>query len=366
MPETVIDLTELELNPQEAQSLSEVVFEKKIEKGSLNTFHAVITGIQSGKKIPFVGNLGLVGECIDGCNLPSGSSLPMSEKEWAPKTIGFRLTHCSKDVNGLATYLKKKINRYPDEYDMAASPEETVILMKAEEATEDMLWRLLHFGDTAIQNVEDSGYLKDEVNIKYFKCINGLWPKVMAETELTTGGKYFVSIAANAGVSYTAQDTLATDFTKGLVKSMIAKADPRLKAAVSKILLMTDSLAENLRSSMEEVAWKNAIDINKDLQAITAAYGQTNYVGTYRGVDIYAVVNWDTIIRTYFDNGTVWNKPHRALLTTPDNIPVGTPSTQMLGSLDSFYDRNDKLNYVDAEIMVDIQILEDYMAVAAY
>lgn len=366
MPGTVIDLTELSLNPQEAQSLSEVIFEKKIEKGSLTAMHSVITGIQHGKKIPFVGSLGLVGECIDGCNLPDGAELAMSEKEWDPKTIGFRLTHCSKDVNALATYLKKKINKYPDEYDMTSSPEETVILMKAEEATEDMLWRLLHFGDKSIANVEDSGYLKNGIDIKYFKCINGLWPKVFAEANLTTGGDYFVSIPKNAEASYSLQDALATDYTKSLITAMLTKADYRLKGASNKILLITDSLAENLRASVEDAVWRNAVDIKKDLQAITAAYGQTNYLFTYRDTDIYAVINWDKIIRTYFNNGTKYDKPHRALLTTPDNIPVGTPSTAMLGSMDSFYERKDKKNYVDAEIMVDIQVLEDYMAVAAY
>lgn len=363
---SVIDLAELDLNPQEAQSISEIIFEKKIEKGNLNTMHAVVTGIQHGKKIPFVGHLGMVGECIEGCDIPSGSDIPMSEKAWSPKAVGFRLVHCSKDLNSLATYLKKKISKYPDAYDMTGSPEETVILMKAEDAIEDMLWRIVHFGDKTIENVTDDGYLKDGVDVKFFNCINGLWPTVFATTALSSGGDHFVSISANAGVSYTAQDTLATDTTKTLIKTMTKKADYRLKSADNKILLMTDSLAENLRDSYEEVAWKNAVDIKADLAAITAQYGKTNYIGTYRDIDMYSVVNWDTIIRANFDNGTIWDKPHRAILTTPDNIPVGTPSTEMLAGLDSFYERKDKKNYVDGEIEVDFQLLEDYMAVAAY
>ena len=362
----VINIDDLALAPQEAQSLSEVIFEKKIEKGNLTTMHSVITGIQHGKKIPFVGQLGLVGECISGCDAPDGASLAMSEKTWEPKTIGFRLEHCSKDLNSLVTYLKKKVQRYPDEYDISGSAEQTVVQMRAEDATEDMLWRFLHFGDKAIANVEDDGYLKDGVNVKFFNCINGLWTKVFAEANLSSGGKYYVSIAKNGEASYTAQDALATDYTKGLIKDMIKKADARLKSAPNKVLLATDSLIENLLASFEEVSWKNAMDVKADLARLTATYGRTAYIATYRGVDIYRVVNWDETIRTYFDNGTKWNLPHRALLTTPDNIPIGTPSTEMLGSLDSFYDRKDKKNYVDAEIMVDIQLLEDYMAVAAY
>lgn len=362
---TVIDLTGLDLQAEQVQSISELVFEKKIEKGNLNTMHAVQTGIQSGKKIGFVGHLGLVGECIDGCNIPSGSSVPMSEKEWQPKTIGFRLEHCSKDVNGLAVYLKKKISKYPDEYDMTGSPEETVILMKAEDATEDMLWRHLHFGDTEISNIADGGYLKDGVAIKFWNCIDGLWKQVFSTTSLASGGKYYVAIAANAGANYTAQE-LAVDAGKALIKAMIKKADSRLKSATNKILLMTESIAENLLDSYEDVAWKNAVDINKDLANITANYGKTNYIGTYRGIDLYSVVNWDSTITTYFDNGTKYDKPHRAILTTPDNIPIGTPSTEMMGSLDSFYDRKSKLNFVDGELMIDVKLLEDYMAVAAY
>lgn len=363
---SVIDVQDLELSPEQAQSVSEVIFEKKIEKGNLNTIHSVILNIQQGKKIPFAGRLGLVGECITDCTPPAGSVLPMSEKEWAPKTIGFRLTHCSKDLNSLVTFLKKKVNKYPDEYDMTGSAEEAVVLSVAEDATEDMLWRHLHFGDKAITNVDDDGYLKDGVATKYFGCIDGLWAKVMAESALSAGGAHHVAIAANAQATYVLQDTLAADYTKGLIKSMLRKADARLKTAQNKVLLLTESLVENLMDSFEEAAWKNSINVKEELKKITSDYGKTTYIGTYRGIDIYTMPYWDETIRTYFDNGTVWDKPHRALLTTPDNIPVGTPSTEMLGSMESFYDRTDKKNYVDAELIVDIQVLEDYMAVAAY
>jgi hypothetical protein len=366
---TAINIDALSLVAEQANDISQVIFEKKIEKGSIAAFHAVITGIQHGKKIPFVGNIAIVGECIEGCAIPDSASIPMSEQTWAPKTLGFRLEHCSKDLNSLAFYLKKKISNAVDQYDMTNSPEETIIQMKAEDATEEMLWRILHFGDTAMLKVAGGGVLVDTagIKLKYFTCLDGLWKQVFTKYgPAISGGANYVAIPANATASYALQDTLAADYTKGLIKAMIKKADSRLKTSASKILLLTESLAENLMDSYEETAWKNAVNIKKDLADLTSAYGQGNYIGTYRGIDIFSMPYWDNSIRAWFDNGTKWDKPHRALLTTADNIPVGTPSTEMLGSLDSFYDRKDKKNYVDGEVMVDIKILETYMAVAAY
>ena len=47
---TVINIDDLALAPQEAQSLAEAIFEKKIEEGNLTTMHSESQGFSMAKK----------------------------------------------------------------------------------------------------------------------------------------------------------------------------------------------------------------------------------------------------------------------------------------------------------------------------
>ncbi len=75
---------------------------------------------------------------------------------------------------------------------------------------------------------------------------------------------------------------------------------------------------------------------------------------------------WDRTIRKYQDDLTVHVLPHRALLTTPGNIPIGTLSESDMDSLESFYDKKDKTNIVDYGYFLDAKHLESYMSSVAY
>jgi len=355
---SVINAEDLSLNPQEASDISKVVFEKAVTSGDLSKFHAIVTGVQSDTKIPFVGALGLVGEAVEGCDIPSSAEIVMTEKVWTPKNIEFQLSHCSADLSQLLTYAKKKMATYEDQYNYTGSAEETIVLMQAETALAKMLERVLHFGDTSIANVDDGGYLKDGVQVKYFNALNGLWKQIFSsDAEVVT-------ISANAGNSY-ANQALAADATIGILQSMMVKADSRLKVADGKVILLSRSLADNLMNTAETLSAAMSGDFTKTV-AGQVTYGATNQLGVYRGIPVFVVDGWDSTIRAYFDNGTKWDKPHRALFTTIDNIPVGTPSAETLGSLESWYNKDEKKNKVRGGVRVDIKLLQDYMAVAAY
>lgn len=357
MPQSVINAEDLSLNPQEASDISKVVFEKAVTSGDLSQFHAVVTGIQSDTKIPFVGSLGLVGEAIEGCDIPTDAQIVMTEKVWTPKNVEFQLSHCSADLSQLVTYAKKRMAVYEDQYDYSGSAEETIVLMQAETALSKMLSRVLHFGDTSISNVDDGGYLKDGIAPKYFNALDGLWKQVFSSAAPV------VTITENAGASYVAQ-ALADNAAAGYLQQIVTKADSRLKSAEGKVIMVTRSLADNLLNTAETASLTSSSDFLKTVATQAATSG--NQVGLYRGIPVYIMDEWDTTISAYFDNGTKLDKPHRALFTTMDNIPVGTPSAATLGSLESWYNKDEKKNKIRGGVRVDIKLLQDYMAVAAY
>lgn len=354
---SVINAEDLSLNPQEASDISKVVFEKAVTSGDLSQFHAVVTGVQSDTKIPFVGALGLVGEAVEGCDIPTDAQILMSEKVWTPKNVEFQLSHCSADLSQLVTYAKKRMRVYEDQFDYTGSAEETIVLMQAETALSKMLSRILHFGDTAIDNVSGGGYLKNGVDVKYFNALDGLWKQVFSSSAPV------VTISANAGVSYAAQ-ALATDAAFGILQQLVTKADSRLKMADGKVILLTRSLADNFLNTAEIASATISGDFTKTVATQAANMG--TQLGLYRGIPVYVMDEWDATISAYFDNGTKLDKPHRALFTTMDNIPVGTPSVETLGTLESWYNKDYKQNKVRGGVRVDIKLLQDYLAVAAY
>ncbi len=360
---SVITTSGLSFDAIEPSEISKYVFESALFNGTLSVLHRIDTGIQAAEKIRLVGLPGLAGECITDCDAPSGTTLAMSEKEWSPKTIGFRLVHCSKDLTQQLIALKKRMARYPDEYDASGSPEFEVLANAADITTRKMLFRHAHFGDTAIAPVSSGGYLKNGVDVKYFNCINGVWQQIFAG--VTANKITRVVVSENAGSDYLAQE-LAADATFNTLRAMLNKADARLKQNRTGLYFaVTRTFADNWLDTLEAKSLANAVNAREtmDTQGVP---GSEFLIGSYRGIPIYVMDEWDEIITGYFDNGTSYDKPNRAILTSVDNVPVGTPSEEMLGSMDSWYERKDKKIYLDGEANFDVKILEEYKIVVAY
>jgi len=150
---------------------------------------------------------------------------------------------------------------------------------------------------------------------------------------------------------------LADDEALGLFKKIFKQADKRLVKDGSAELLVTASLFDNFVDTLENKTIANGfLDRAED--------GSVNI--RYRGVPIVMMDIWDRTIDQYQDNGTKWNLPHRAILTSKSNIPVGTMSVEDLSTLDSFYDKVSKTNIIDAVYTIDAKHLENYLTVAAY
>lgn len=365
-PIAIIDIAALTLAPEEATSISEVIFEQKIAYGDINDLHLVITGIQAAKKIPFVGDIPTVGQCLEACEIPDGARIPMSEKVWDPKRMGFRLENCSADLDNLLSYVKKKIRVIEDIYDFSGSPEENVIMLRAMDGMEEMLWRLIEFGDKDIANQTNGGELVDGEDVNKFNCIDGLWKQLTTMYGAgVNGGAFFTPITQNGLASYAAQ-TLTGQQAYDYIKAVYRKADPRLKENENAVIYVTRSVADAYLDYLEEKSIVNSFNVRELLRTQGEQPKKTFLLDYYRGVPIMVVPFWDKAINAYFNNGTIWSKPNRILFTTKSNIPIGTPSTEMLGSMKSFYSEYHKVNIVDAEIFVDVKVLEDYMASVAY
>jgi len=193
-------------------------------------------------------------------------------------------------------------------------------------------------------------------NVKFFTPMNGLFKKIKAA--VVAGQMDRVTIAKNAELTKAAQ-ALAADASLGYFESVWGLADSRLKADSRKVMYVTNSIFENYRQSLQTKGTPYDITLTTD------GFSELKW----NGVPIRNMENiWD-LNNAYFgegESGLANLEPHKILLTVPDNIPVGTLNEGDFDTIEAFYDKITRNNYMAYGFTLDAQVLEGYMAVAAY
>lgn len=352
---TLIDLSDLTLNPQEADEVGKIIVERVYGHPALNSQHRVETGIVMKEQIVLAGRIGLLGKKLTDCKPPEDNKqVPMSQKYWEPIDWGFRMSHCAKSVNQLFKAFQRKMKR-GDYNDLQGEQEMLFIISRVEEAMIENLHRLIWFGDTEMDIVDEGGYLADAqaADLPYWTVLDGLWKQIFAG--VTASHIPHVNITLNEAATTALQFTIPAGFALGIFRGLFNAADTRLRTAVDKKIYVTQSIAEEWISYLED---KSLVFSLQEVQD-----GISNL--RYRGAEIVVRDDWDRHIIN-FDNGTVINFPHRALMTTPDNIPVGTMDEESLTEVKSWFSNDDDVNYLQVQSRFDVKYLEGYMAVAAY
>jgi len=353
----IIDFTALTLNPEEALSLSEIVFEKVFENPTLTEVHEVVTGVIYDKFIPIFGKLGMVGKASThgtGCGVnDSDAEIPTSQKKWSPKEISTRLTHCKKDVPELFKAFKRRVKAL-DSYDLEGSEEMQFLASELIESMLEAIWRIAWFADTTADNVSGGGVITDGIDVEFFDMIDGLFKQIF--TAVAGGSIKKISIPENAGTTYVAQDNLPIDRAYEVFKAVYNGADSRLRGVKGAKILATDSMIANWIDFME--------DKSLTFQTERAEKGTSKL--TFRGIPIVKMDIWDRMIRAYEDDGSAWHLPHRVVFTIPQNIPIGTMDEESMQEVDSFYEKKDKTNILDAVWTEDAKLIQEYLTIVAY
>jgi len=351
---SVINAEGLTLHAREAETVSEVIFARVFNESDLAEYHEIETGIDVNTQIAFAGRLGLLGKKTVGCQPNEAGGFALTEKFWTPVLEDFRLRHCQADMPALFKMFRKSQRINPDFFDAVGSQEFGVIISAVETALQENIHRKVWFNDTAAATTANGGVFKVGTDLDYFNSFNGLFKQLF--TAVTAGKVTRVPIDVNTGAGYNAQ-ALAADAAIGIFEKMVTGADERLVAADDAFILASRSLADNYRATLRN---KN---LGSGFMEVTEG-GRPKLL--FDGIEVKVRYDWDRYIKTYQDNGTKYNLPHRAVFTTKSNIPVGTLSDADLSKLDVFYDKTLKTNFMDAAYTIDVKLLEEYMVVAAY
>jgi len=348
---SLIDVALMTLNLEESKEVGALILEKAFVEGELSSEHAIETGIEHNTQIPFAGKISDSLKASTGCTPNAGTGVAFSEKVWSPKLYDTRWEHCAGDANKLFKLFQKAQRMNPDFYNRISSPEMGVIYSLIEQMLKDTLPNKIWFSDTAAADIAGLGVFKNGTDVDLYNVIDGLFKQIFADLNVV-----HVPITANAGATYALQ-ALGTDAALGIFTAMVNGADSRLLEDGTAQILATRSLVDNYRNTLRTKTLGAGF-----IEIVEGGKPQLYFDG-------YKVVTksqWDRTIKSVQDNGTTWNLPHRAIFTTPENIPVGTLSSDDFGKLDSFYDQYRKSNVIDVVFSLDAKHLESYMTVAAY
>jgi len=349
-----IDVSALTINTEEASEIGAAILEKEFVNGLLSEYHNIETGIEHDTQIVFAGKIADGLKVVSGCTPNAGGNLVLTEKKWEPKKYDVRFTHCASDMSALLKLFKKAQRVNPDFFDRVDSEELGLVASRVIMMLRDTLPEKIWFSDTAAAVHGSGGVFTTGVDVDLYNVQDGLFKQVIAA--INSGDDNYVEISENAGANYAAQ-VLATDKALAILTSMRKAADERLLDDPEAAFYVTRSIAENYRDSIRT-------------KTLGAGFVERTENGTnqlfFDGIPVKVMNFWDRFIKANQDNTTKYNLPNRALLTTPENIPVGTLSEDDFEALDSFYDKTLKSNIMDVALSLDMKFLEGYMAVAAY
>ena len=349
-----IDVSELTLNPEEVRDAGQIILEKEFINGVLSDNHSIETGIEHDKNIVFAGKIvdSLIAD--NGCAPAEGGTLGFTELTWSPKTYSTRYTHCAGDMNNLLKIFKKAKRMNPDFYDQVDSEAMGLFAARVGTMLREVLPKKVWFSDTTANVHTAAGVFTTGTTLGLWNVIDGLWKQIFAG--ISSGDENYVEISKNSGATYAAQK-LAPDDAYNVFEEMVDAMDERLSEDVDARIYASSSMCKNYRKTLR----------NKTLNAGFIEIAENGKKVLYfDNLPIVEMFVWDSTIKASQNNGTIHNLPHRALITTPDNIPVGTLATEDFEELDSFYDKTLKSNIMDVALSLDTKFLLPYMAVAAY
>lgn len=308
------------------------------------------TGVVNGKKLGRVHSIGDVGKNRSGCKPTYEKPVVIgTEKSWAlgPWQIAEELCYAELE-NTLAKY---GMNSGTEIGDLQNTPYWDHVLMPLlEKAIIEMFWRIVWFGDTDAKNIADSGIITDGVNIELFNMCDGLFKQLKAISADNPG--QFTKIAANEETTYIKQKEAirVPGVAIGIVDDMLSDCDSRIFDDTQAAIYMTNSLFKALRNDVKKVQ-------NLHLEVEQIASGIK--LSEYDGHSIIVLDVWDRLIKKFENDGTKLNAPYRALISTPNNLFVGTEDTQRVADLDVTFDKKDRMNYIFAQSNIGAVVGED-------
>ena len=346
-----VNLSALTFTADQLRQMNELMVEAVLTAPELSMFHTFQTGIRNDKEIGIApGTLGLIGKSAQGCGTrtPESNTLTVELKKWEPKRIEVILRQCYTDLETSLAKLARNLN--VQIYDLTSTEYFAFVLEILQKDIPKMVFRHLWFGDKDAANVSDSpaGVITDGISVDYFNLIDGYF--LQLATIYAADANRKTSIAANAQATTALQfSTFSATNALDALNAVVDGAPAELTAQPDRFILCTDSVHKKARRALQ------ALGVAYKIELQTAGL----IISEWDGIKLYSIPLWDQWIRAYESNGTKLNNPHRIVYTTKSNLVAGMEGNGLFESLDVYYDKITKYNYIETVDAFDAKIMMD-------
>lgn len=351
------------------EQFRELILEPTITSPDLAQILTIRDGTKAKEDILFVKGLSKITKLDTGCGtVPNTPGMDVEKLTWDPVALESWLAECAADFD--RTFLSWGLANGYDKYDL----QKAVIKIKNGTATSDAqtmnywnefvqesmelalrndIFRIGFFGDPAITAAQ----LTLASDVTNYNQLRGLWPQIIALATQYASVRAYTIQANQAGAgSQMLPDGEATKIFTSLVFG--AGIDQRLRSGDfgTPIILCTQSVADNWALERQS---KN-LDTSFKLM-------ETGLVGPrYNNLEIIPRPEWDRIIAADFNKSGVLNLPHRAVLTTKENLQLGFDSYDAATNVDSWYNKETKYTHMRGNWKMDAKVMRPFLLRAAF
>ena len=340
--------TNIPLEPENLRSLRDAIIVKVLEDENLRRF-CRIKKVRNGEPLALIGEMDAVGHTGAGCN-PTFEEIGIDNalKRWALGAWSIALEICYENLEEtIAEYCLKSGTAIGD---LSGTDFMAIYTEMLTTQMRRMIWRMAWFGDTNMDTIANGGILANTEDPTLFTMCDGFFNRL--QTIITNDPTKTTAIAANSQATYSAQTAAirTAGVATALVDSILADADPRINMNGNAILLMNKKLADALKMDVKAtykaiMPWERIFDGFE--------------VAQYDGVTVASCATWDYMINKYFNTGTAWEEPFRAVLFNPENFIIGCDANDPVSDLDIWFNKDERMNKIYAAGKIDTMIAQD-------
>ncbi|MBA7500907.1 hypothetical protein ES704_03669 [subsurface metagenome] len=333
------------------------ILEEAFKKPAVTRFCTVVGDIKAKKQIAFLERFSKVTLQDAGCGTGKSDKLiPMHEKFWEPVPTKIWLTPCWADFQDSFFVWSEKAGLARE--DLTNTDLADYLMDVIEDAALEDLLRMMWFSDKLAAVHGAGGVFKNATDIQFYDLTDGFFQQIIAGVAIAAGTWGHIPnspIAQNALASYNAQMSLNAGQSLTIFRNLITNADRRLLQHPERMIICTQSIFDNWADYKESKVLESSFK-NEDTQL---------WEGKYRSTPIIPFPLWDQYIQGDQHNGTKYNKPHRAVLTVPQNLQVGFCSPESTTKFIAFLDEVTELYHIKAGYKFDTVLMQAYLTSVA-
>ena len=316
--------------------LTEIFYAPAVEGGQ-NPFdlHRVMSDVKTKTNIYKVGALTNIIQGDSGCGFSASGSVAITDKVIDPQKLKVNIEQC-EDAFSQTIFAEAQKNGV-DRADIQGTIIEEMIMNAVSRGMRDDLIKAAWFSDAASSHAMYGNF-------------EGFFERILG------GSGYLLDL--NSDSAYEAADVIATDGAYKAMKKLYENMPAAMRAIKGQLVAyVTSSVYDNLLSTLEQTG------TDSGLQRIQDGVADLKF----RGVPIVDMSLWDASLADTSNNpNSAAIGSNAIVITTPDNLVVGTDVTDPMAELSVWYEKKDEKFYLSSKFLFGTQVVFDELIVAAY